>query len=180
MALPLTYKSGNCFINSFINKRHTYKDKDLKLVIGSIGFNGWFEFGGKDWKLKDFLKRHEVGSVCWDAHCWLEDAEGNIYDFAFEDYSEVARIQTRKPIRHHGLIEGQSKAWCEERGLTYVPADAETSKAIFISIFKWLLEVEANLISGKATWFGRGEFGMLQTPLSMSTNPKDLLGLVRC
>lgn len=165
MALPLTYKCNNCFINCFINKRHYYKDKNLKYVIGSIGFNGWFEYGGKNWTKKDFERRHTEGSISWDAHAWLEDDDGNVYDYIFQSYNDVALTATRRPLTYTGLIEGKSKQWCEDNGLSYVAADMETSKTIFLSIFKFLTETEHHLQTKKIVWCGDKEVGFLTTRL---------------
>ena len=178
MALPLTYKAGNCFINAFINKRHHYKNKNLKLVYGSLAINGWFEFGGKDWTLKEFKERNEDGSHRWDAHAWLEDDEGNIYDYVFKRYDRIARIRTKRCLPYTGILEGRSKAECEAMGITYVPAPPEVSKAIFVSQFKVLKDTETGLLLGLARWFGKGEDGLLFMSGCMPENKNDLLGVV--
>ena len=126
------------------------------MVFGSVGFNGWFEFGGKDWKLKDFEKRHTPGTISWDAHAWLEDEEGNIYDYIFDDYDAIARIRTHKKLKHTGIIEGKSKKWCKDHGLTYVAAEQEVKIAIFLSMFEVLLSIEEELLSGNAEWIPGG------------------------
>ena len=176
--LPLTYKEGNCFVNAFINKRNYYKDLNLKLMFGSLGMNDWFEYGGKDWKYADFAKNHKEGSFIWDAHCWLEDEEGNVYDYAFKWYDQVARKHTKKGLKHLGLIEKKSKEWCRKQGLSYVPADAETSKAIFLSAFQYLAGAEKTLMNGGAFWNGKGEEGMLALDFSkMSLIPANFLSI---
>ena len=164
MSLPLTYKLNECFLNAFINKRNYYKDKNLKLVFGSLGLNGWFEFGGKSWKLRDFEKRHQKGSISWDAHAWLEDAEGNIYDNVFKNYNDISFCRTGKTLDYVGTLEGKSKTVCEGYGLTYVPADTETQTAIFLSLFPYLKSVEVGLKNGEVKWFEIGENSYIMMP----------------
>lgn len=152
MSLPLTYKEGNCFINAYINKTHYYKDKKLRMVYGSLGMNDWFEYGGKNWTLKDFKKKQEGWR--WDAHGWLEDSDGNVYDYAFEWYNEVAEINTKRGINIEGLIEGKSKDELKSLGLTYVEATKDISLAIFLSQKDTLIKVVDDLKNGRAKWAG--------------------------
>ena len=121
VALP-----NHCFLNAYLNKRHVYKHLNLRQVYGSLAYWGWFEFGGKKWGLRDF--RDSASGFRIDAHSWLEDAQGNIYDCVFPQDNEVSKARTRKPLKHIGLVQGQSYAWAESKGFTYVPApeDAQT------------------------------------------------------
>ncbi len=154
--LPLTYKKGNCFLNAFINKRNHYKDKNLKLVLGSLGLNGWFEYGGSDWGLTEFALRHEPGTHIFDGHAWLEDEDGKVYDFCFDTYDAVAVVRTKKHLKVSGLIEGVGKAKLQKQGLTYVPADKKTQSYMFIEMLKFLCSAEENLQQGKAYWLEMG------------------------
>jgi len=156
MSLPLVYKSGDCFINAFINKRNAYKDKDLKMVFGSVAFNGFFEYGGKDWGLKEFEARHTSGSYCWDAHAWLEDKDGNVYDKFFTFYNYSALINTGKvtAIPNNALFEGVSKTKAKALGVEYVPASRKVQRAIFMTAFKHISGVEKLLLSGQLTVAG--------------------------
>lgn len=152
MSIPLTYKKGYCFLNAYINSRHAYKDLGLKLKLGSLGLNGWFEYGGKNWGKADFFKTHQPGSWTFDAHAWLEDAEGNVYDFCFKHYDWVCEVRGVGKLKIQGLIEGKSKADLEALGLSYVTADAEAQKAMFLEMFKALRNEEAGLANGTARW----------------------------
>jgi len=154
--LPLTYKKGNCFLNAFINKRNHYKSKNLKLVFGSLGLNDWFEYGGSDWSTKEFAAKHTPGTHIFDAHAWLEDTDGNVYDFCFDWYDGVSRTRTKKPLGISGLIEGVSKAELQTKGLTYLPADKATQAYMFIEMLKFLCSAEENLQQGKAYWLDFG------------------------
>lgn len=151
MSLPLVYKSGDCFINAFINKRHAYKDKNLKMVFGSVAFNDFFEYGGKDWGLKEFEARHVPNSYCWDAHAWLEDEDGNVYDKFFSFYNYSALVNTGKvtAIPNDTVFEGISKAEAKVMGMTYKPADKNIQTAIFISVLKHLQSMEKLLMDGR-------------------------------
>ena len=151
MALPLTYYENQCYINSFINKKHHYKNKNLKLVIGSLGLNGWFEFGGKDWGMEEFKKK--MGAESSDSHCWLEDDNGNIYDYVFKGYDDIAEYRTGRKLGYTGILEGKSKKWCKSAGLTYLPASKEVQTMLFLNVLKILQNAESKLASGRAKWF---------------------------
>lgn len=122
------YRESDCFSNAYINQRNCYKDLNLKIVVGSLGINKWFEFGGKCWKLEDFKKNKGVKT--WDAHSWLEDKDGNIYDFAYSSYDFVSQIRRNQPFTWSGIIIKKSKNQMKAKGLWYVPADADTQKYI--------------------------------------------------
>jgi hypothetical protein len=84
--------------------------------------NGWEEYGGSDWDEAKWLKARK-DFLQWDAHCWLEDDEGNVYDFCFDRYLEIARIQTgRKGLLKVGMLERASRLDCGKRGMRYTPA----------------------------------------------------------
>lgn len=144
--LPLTYTSGNCFFNAYINKRHYYKGKNLKLVIGSVSFNGFFEFGGETWGLKEFVARHSHGHI-WDAHAWLEDEEGNIYDKIFSFYNYSAKVNTGSELKvATGTVwEGISPQQAKKQGVVYVKADKDTQTAIFISLLPYCKACEKSV-----------------------------------
>ena len=160
MSLPLTYKSNNCFINAYINSRHALKHLGLKYKIGALGLNGWFEYGGKNWTKADYFKKWD-GNYSFDAHAWLEDAEGNVYDYSFKHYDWVAKERTNRGIKHLGEIRGVSKAALKEMGLEYVEADKETQTAIFLKTLEMSRGAEENLLSGRMEWVGSGEDAML-------------------
>jgi hypothetical protein len=120
------YVYGDCFYNACYNQKNIFQGKQLKLVIGSLGLNGHFEFGGKNWKMGEFKKNPR------DAHAWLEDDEGNIYDYVFSHYGYCAKHWGKKvcfPLDWE--IVGISKqALKEEYGLEYISATPETQKMI--------------------------------------------------
>lgn len=151
--IPRTYEHGYCFINSFINKKHCYKDKNLRFVIGSLALNGWCEWGGVNWTTEKFLANYD-GKHSFDAHAWLEDEEGNIYDCVFPEYNRVALLRSGKAtgFANGTVLEGVSKAKCEQRGLSYYPADKQSQVAMFVCIHKWLASTEHDIIAGRCWW----------------------------
>jgi len=128
----LRYTPNSCFLNATYNKNNAYRNLNLKVVIGSLGLNGWFEFGGKDWSINEW-KQAKKGKCSWDAHCWLEDDNGNVYDYCFNDYLWVSRIRlwTIGDLTE-GVIERVNKEDCLKRGLTYIAAPINIQKAICI------------------------------------------------
>ena len=178
MSLPLTYKKGNCFINAYINSRHALKDLGLKYKIGSLGLNGWFEYGGKTWDKKKFMASWD-GDYSFDAHAWLEDAEGNVYDFSFQHYNWVARVRTNKGLGLLGEIRGMSKADLKAKGLSYVEADKETQTAIFLKTLPHSRETEQGLLNGTRRWIEMGpEEAYLATDIQQTNKALDLLAKI--
>ena len=130
----LFYCVNNCFFNAKRNKDNAYKGKSLRLVVGSVAFNGWFEFGQEKWTtISEWRKNAHKGKTTWDAHCWLEDADGNIYDYVFEDYLHIAEMRNGCGPMKAGLLEGVSKKNCKKRGMLYVPAPANVQELILKS-----------------------------------------------
>ena len=122
---PLRYCFGLCFLNAEWNRTHAYAPLNLHLVIGTLAFNGWEEYGGSGWDEEKWLEMGRKEFLQWDAHCWLEDDEGNVYDYCFDRYLEFARIQTGRTGRMKvGVLERASRADCMKRGLKYTPAPA--------------------------------------------------------
>lgn len=148
--MPLTYYQNQCYFNAYINKKHHYKGKNLKLVIGSLGFYDWFEFGGKEWGMLEFALRLNTDSS--DSHCWLEDEQGNIYDYIFKDYNRISKKRTGKVLPYLGILEGKSKEWCQSKGLTYLPASKEVQRMLFLQCFHLLNRAEKDLQTGRARW----------------------------
>jgi hypothetical protein len=144
--IPLTYKHAYCQINAFINLRHAYKDKDLKVVIGSLGVNGWFEYGGKNWGIEEFKRKME------DVHFWLEDKNGNVYDFLFERYSLWSVIRTGNKLRRTGILEGVSKNELKSVGIEYIPAPIEAQMMLYVNFTPTMVDAEKVLMNGSGRW----------------------------
>ena len=122
-----SYIMNNCYINAYVNSKYgVFKKLKLHLVIGSLGLNGWFEYGGVDWKIDDFKNNIK------DNHCWLEDESGNVYDYIFPQYNIISLSKTGKKLRLAGLIEGVPKHLLSSAGFDYVPADQESRCMLFL------------------------------------------------
>lgn len=126
--IPLIYAEGYCYANAYINRLHYYKEKKLKMVYGSLGVNGFFEFGGKDWKKEQFQAK--IDGFRTDSHCWLEDEEGNVYDCLFKEYDAWAIVRTCRRMKRRGILEGVSKAELLRDGIEYVPAPLDAQIAL--------------------------------------------------
>ena len=71
----------------------------------------------------------------WDAHCWLEDKNGGVFDYSFRMYEVVSVLRVWKcgDLRA-GEVLGESKAACVKRGLTYVPAPPKVQEWIRLDL----------------------------------------------
>lgn len=122
------YIRGECFYNAWYNQQNKFYQEglDLKIVIGSLGLNGHFEYGGKNWKMKEFKKCPN------DSHAWLEDSEGNVYDYIFSYYGECATYFGKTvtfPLEWE-IVGIPKQALKEEYRLEYVPAPPQTQEMI--------------------------------------------------
>ena len=117
------YVIRDCYFNAHINQGIIFKALNLKKVMGSVAFNGFWEFGGENHTLADFMKDPA------DSHCWLEDEEGNIYDYCYEHYLWVAKVRTgsTKGMRV-GEIRKVSHHEARLRGLTYKAASPDAQQ----------------------------------------------------
>jgi hypothetical protein len=123
------YSYANCYVNaSWLALCHPH----LKVVIGSLGTAGHFDYGGKNWTYEDFAKKPT------DSHAWAEDSDGNIYDFIFPCYAESARLWGWEPqFATEWEIKGISKKDLLEDGLEYIPVpDQQTHTLIKEKVIK--------------------------------------------
>jgi hypothetical protein len=113
----LRFLIGECYFNAAYNKFNAYKHLNLRWVVGSLGLADHFEYGGKNHTVADFRANP------FDSHAWLEDADGNVYDYIFPRYAQYAQYWGKNPtFATNWLIEGISKADLAEDGLEYIPA----------------------------------------------------------
>lgn len=121
---------GNCYYNATLNKYNAFKDvKGLKVVYGSLGLNGHFEYGGKYHSVKDFYDNP------FDSHAWLEDLEGNIYDYIFDEYGDFAIYWGKeKTFQTSWEILGISKEDLKADGIHYIPAPIKAQKDILVNV----------------------------------------------
>jgi len=120
---------GHCYYNATRNNTRYFKDKRLKVVYGSLGLNGHFEYGGRNWTAKEFYPNP------MDSHAWLEDAEGNVYDYIFPEYAAFAEKWGKTvTFQSDWEILGLSKADLLEDGLEYIPAPRKAQKDILKNV----------------------------------------------
>ena len=120
-----------CWWNAIVNKEYydIHHNKKLRLVFGSLYAEGVIVFGDKKADHKKWMEKLEEGDeVGWDAHCWLEDKEGRIYDMTFVRWAKgnTDFIKSKKKTRmtKDELVEGWTyKEMLERKGLQYVPMD---------------------------------------------------------
>jgi len=149
MSLSPVYSQGCCFYNAYINQRNCYKSLGLKWCFGSMAYNGWWEYGGTDYKtFDDFQKgKYEVG---YDAHVWLEDKDGRVYDYVSAKDAFTSRIRTDKDILHRGKMEGWTKEECANVGLTYLAAPEKVRVAAFLDLLPHMKEIEVAFLNGQS------------------------------
>lgn len=123
MSLQGVYKNNYCQYNTYHNKFHTFKDLNLKIVGGAVGISGWFEYGGKSWKMKEYKQKPT------DIHFWLEDKNGNVYDYIQPHWNWVAKtrgVDYNFPnVELLGVSKGEIKRLY---GIEYIPAPIKTQK----------------------------------------------------
>ena len=129
---PVLMVQGCCNQQAQFNKTHAYANIDppLKLVAGSLGIGRpeedlWFEYGGASCKTVIDFRRLPVqapGTV--DAHVWLEDGGGRVWDVVTPLMVYVARAHKKGldylPMR---IVEGENKDVLAAHGLVYVAAE---------------------------------------------------------
>jgi hypothetical protein len=139
---------GFCFVQTSLNQMWYARSETgckLRVVIGSLGLGrslaeAHFEYGGARWGAAEFEEGRRNGAVAsgvavvahmWDAHAWLEDDKGNVYDCVYERWAEIALIWRRAPFRGKpGPVEAVPRAALAKRGLHYVPAPADVQVRI--------------------------------------------------
>ena len=142
---PLIAVFSQCYINAYKNQQSRYKHLNLKVVIGSLGLAGHFEYGGKHHTVKDFAKNP------FDSHAWLEDDDGNVYDYIFPQYKSFAEYWGKKPtFPTNWEILGVSKKDLLEEGLEYIPAPEKNRADIINNVVALLkkLGFSRDIISG--------------------------------
>jgi len=120
-----------CLVYNTVNAMLGWKNLKLKLVAGSLGIGTtkpFFEYGGLAWK--KFSNFSKAGGRV-DAHVWLEDEFGNVYDVVTQHIAWVAVVRGKKiSLRPRDIIEGKSKEELRKLGLHYVRAEELVGKLI--------------------------------------------------
>jgi hypothetical protein len=129
----VVYTEGQCYMNSIFNMKRVWQYRDLHLVYGSLGLgrqqNPFFEFGGANWNtINDFTssphtKTDAASRTSLDAHVWLEDANGKVYDCVTRSMRHVCQVRNLPPIDSSLTVaQGLTKTELRQRGLYHVPA----------------------------------------------------------
>ena len=142
--MPFTnvvYAPSCCAYNAYVNQRNAYKDLNLKWVFGSCAYNGFWEYGGADYDSYADFKRG-------DFHVWLEDKEGRVYDFVSAHHDFCARVNTGKPLKVRGLIEGRTKEEMKSLGVTYLPAPDAVRLRMFLETLPMMKMAEQRVLEG--------------------------------
>jgi hypothetical protein len=137
----IIYEESCCSYNAFVNQRNAYKSLDLKWVYGSCAYNGWWEYGGTDYDSYDDFKRG-------DYHAWLEDKEGRVYDCITSHHDFCARVNTGKPLKVRGIVEGATKEEMKNLGVTYLPASEKIRLQAFLHLLPKMRFAEMVVMSG--------------------------------
>ena len=120
-----SYYCNFCYQNAFVNKNFAFKHLNLRQVAGSVAFNGWWEYGGPKYDFAKFKQNPR------DSHSWLEDDEGNIYDYIYEWNRQCAVINTGSYGKMRvGELRKVSLADAASMGLTYKKADPKSMKLL--------------------------------------------------
>jgi hypothetical protein len=123
------WKANMCFKNAYEN-RQVVSDalgREFKIVLGGLGFNGWFEFGHRNPISPNYEKKTA------DSHAWLESEDGFIIDFMFQEYADVMEIRdlpTKFPVGK--VVMGTRKMLKEKYGLEFIPASKEIQAFLYI------------------------------------------------
>lgn len=149
---------GHSFWNCAYNQRRgPWGDKGLHTVVGSLSVDGVWTHGGPtfqstaDFKsdttvdyigdvegyshlvdnLQNEVRNFDTSRATdgnYNVHCWLEDKDGNIFDFY--DFKAFTEFSTPP----HELIEGMSKHALAMMGVVYMPAPDATQVEIMAAI----------------------------------------------
>lgn len=126
---PLFVVPYGCMLNAYINSRHHWASKNLKIRVGNVALEGDLMYNEPprlhtpaDW---DTEIERCGGSV--PAHYWLEDADGNIYDVLIFD-----------TLKKRVVIERASPADLKQRELEYLPFPREIQTHLFLGAYQEL------------------------------------------
>lgn len=119
---------NGCYFQARYNMEHAYAQHGLRTVVGSLGIGAgrpFFEYGGPDYTtVKHFMMgRGARGRISWDAHVWLEDEDGCVYDVATQAMMRCADAWGKDISFCAGQVyEGVDKASLAQQGLVYLCA----------------------------------------------------------
>ena len=121
------YKAGECFVNVEVGikiLRKEFPKKTFTIVYGAMGFglgdNIHWEYGFNPEKknIKDYV--NPFGQL--DAHAWIVDEEGRIFDYFFDWYFECCKMWNVRVAVDEPTFMATSKENLAEFGIHYLPA----------------------------------------------------------
>lgn len=127
-----------CLVNAYLNSRHYYADKKLKVRIGNVRKEGELMYKEsltlttKQWA--EALKKSRSHPTHW----WLEDENGNIYDWWDEDWTGC-----EGGIVVEGANPNLLKEACE---IEYIPFSREIQTQLFLHFLPILREDERKVL----------------------------------
>jgi hypothetical protein len=135
------YAYGMCVFYAVCNKLEVYKEKQLRIVIGSFGVGmthePFWEHGDPRYtSSKDFIQKDGRTT---DLHMWLEDAKGCIYDILSNELAVIACIRDLKIDKlksNPEMIEGVCKKTLAARGFHYLAASADIQQELWTHLLK--------------------------------------------
>ena len=129
---PLTskevyYQKLGCWYNAAYNQNNAYAGLNLEFKVGSVIYDDPVnqKMGGWGWVMVGNRYCHPQGLKDWkgvlansssDIHCWLQDKEGNIYDW-----------NTMKDVPFEKL----SPAKLKKQGITYKATTGDVEKYLY-------------------------------------------------
>jgi len=134
----LVFEEGShCFTQSIYNLENGYSDRNLKIVVGSLGIGiktPFYEHGGLDRKtvsqfLRPYIPSSFRGTVKRntfsgsDIHVWLETCDGGVYDIVDPLWLNVAFVRGLDlHVDLRQILENKDKDDLRKIGLHYYPA----------------------------------------------------------
>jgi hypothetical protein len=144
--LQVLYASQACYHQASFNQAHAYRELELRVTVGSLGIGlaheePFYEFGGADFTTFAHYKQYTVesdlepGCHLWDAHIWLEDADGRVYDVVSGVMKNCAEVRgkTLRFLERH-VIEGLDKSQLAAAGLHYIAAPGAAQAVLMTAI----------------------------------------------
>ena len=136
-----------CFLSARFNMelvlRAVHPEKEFRMVAGSLGIGTrepFFEYGGPDMRtVSDFrnskFTRKTGDGIGWDAHVWIEDKEGFVYDVVTPHMKNVAFIHDKELAANDGdILFMIRKADMTQMGLHYIEADKMCQEVLLRSM----------------------------------------------
>jgi hypothetical protein len=104
------YRESCCLFYATYNQHHVYPHLNLTLTAGSLAVDGEWRSGNPAWMKVEEFRTHPLLDYTMNAHVWLQDAHGNIYDIH---------------VHTHEIMERKTNEEMSAIGFTYVQAPCD-------------------------------------------------------